>query len=53
MDAKELGFDTINLGHGSGGIMTRDLLDKIIFKTFSNTYLNQKHDGCDHQNNTR
>ena len=45
MDAKKLEFDTINLGHGSGGLMTRDLLDKIIFKTFSNPYLNQKHDG--------
>ena len=45
MDTKNLGFDTINLGHGSGGIMTRDLLDKVIFKTFDNPYLNQKHDG--------
>ena len=45
MDTKNLGFDTINLGHGSGGIMTRDLLDKIIFKTFDNPFLNQKHDG--------
>lgn len=45
MDTKNLGFDTINLGHGSGGLMTRDLLDKIIFKTFSNPFLDQKHDG--------
>ena len=45
MDTLELGFDSINLGHGSGGIMTRDLLDKIIFKTFDNPYINQKHDG--------
>lgn len=45
MDTTESGFDTINLGHGSGGIMTRDLLDKIIFKTFDNPYINQKHDG--------
>ena len=45
MDIDKLGFDTINLGHGSGGLMTRELLDKIIFKTFSNPYLNQKHDG--------
>ena len=45
MDLTELGFDTINLGHGSGGLMTRELLDKIIFKTFNNPYLNQKHDG--------
>lgn len=45
MDKETLGFDSINLGHGSGGLMTRDLLDKIIFNTFSNPYLNQKHDG--------
>ena len=45
MGKENLGFDTINLGHGSGGIMTRDLLDKIIFRTFDNPYLNQKHDG--------
>ncbi len=45
MNKEELGFDAINLGHGSGGLMTRDLLDKIIFKTFSNPFLDQKHDG--------
>ncbi len=45
MDIEELGFETINLGHGSGGELTRELLDKIIFKTFSNPYLDQKHDG--------
>lgn len=45
MDIENLGFETINLGHGSGGELTRDLLDKIIFKTFSNPFLDQKHDG--------
>ena len=45
MEKENIGFDTINLGHGSGGLMTRELLDKIIFKTFDNPYLNQKHDG--------
>ena len=45
MDIAKLGFETINLGHGSGGLMTRELLDKIIFTTFNNSYLNQKHDG--------
>jgi hydrogenase expression/formation protein HypE len=45
MNKNELGYNTINLGHGSGGLMTRDLLDKIIFDTFSNPYLDQKHDG--------
>ena len=46
MDAKDLSFKSINLGHGSGGIMTRDLLDKIIFTIFDNPLLNQKHDGA-------
>ena len=45
MDHTAFQFDTINLGHGSGGLLTRDLLDKLIFSTFSNPYLNQKHDG--------
>ena len=45
IDINSLGFDTINLGHGSGGELTRKLLDKIIFTTFDNKYLNQKHDG--------
>lgn len=45
MDAEAVGYDSINLGHGSGGLMTRDLLDNMIFSTFSNPYLNQKHDG--------
>ncbi len=42
---ENIGFETINLGHGSGGELTRMLLDKIIFKTFSNPFLDQKHDG--------
>lgn len=45
MDDKERKELTINLGHGSGGIMTRDLLDKVIFSTFDNPLLNKKHDG--------
>lgn len=45
MDISDLGFDNISLGHGSGGLMTRELLDQIIFKVFSNPFLNQKHDG--------
>ncbi len=46
MEAKNHKYSTINLGHGSGGIMTRDLLDDIIFSTFDNPLLNQKHDGA-------
>ena len=37
---------TIQLAHGSGGQMTRELLDKIVFNTFRNPYLEQKHDGA-------
>ena len=46
MEPKNQKYNTINLGHGSGGIMTRDLLDDIIFTTFDNPLLNQKHDGA-------
>lgn len=45
MDISELEFDAISLGHGSGGLMTRELLDQIIFKVFNNPFLGQKHDG--------
>jgi hydrogenase expression/formation protein HypE len=41
----DIGFETIHLGHGSGGELTRNLLDTVIFKTFSNPFLDQKHDG--------
>ena len=37
---------TIQLAHGSGGLMTRELLDQIVFNTFRNPYLEQKHDGA-------
>jgi hydrogenase expression/formation protein HypE len=37
---------SIQLAHGSGGQMTRELLDEIIFSTFKNPYLEQKHDGA-------
>lgn len=43
---KKTGLETINLGHGSGGELTRNLLDKHIFNTFSNPFLDQKHDGA-------
>jgi len=38
-------FNAINLGHGSGGSMTRDLLDQVIFKILGNELLDKKHDG--------
>ncbi|UOB17109.1 hydrogenase expression/formation protein HypE [Abyssalbus ytuae] len=37
---------TINLSHGSGGLMMRKLLNDVIFKAFDNKYLNRKHDGA-------
>lgn len=40
------GFEIINLGHGSGGELTRNLLNNHIFNTFSNPFLDQKHDGA-------
>ncbi|MCW5519838.1 hydrogenase expression/formation protein HypE [Aureitalea sp. L0-47] len=46
MSESKLERSTINLGHGSGGTMTRELLDEVIFKTFNNPYLNTKHDGA-------
>lgn len=36
----------IELGHGSGGLLTRELLDELIFSTFHNPYIDQKHDGA-------
>jgi hydrogenase expression/formation protein HypE len=38
--------ERIQLGHGSGGQMTRELLDAFIFSTLSNPFLDQKHDGA-------
>lgn len=38
--------DHIELGHGSGGLLTRELLDELIFSTFSNDQIDQKHDGA-------
>ncbi|MDB4271043.1 hydrogenase expression/formation protein HypE [bacterium] len=46
MDSTKKRYDSIHLGHGSGGLMTRELLDSLIFKAFSNPYLDQKHDGA-------
>ncbi|MDT8415737.1 MAG: hydrogenase expression/formation protein HypE [Flavobacteriaceae bacterium] len=39
-------LENIHIGHGSGGELTRELLDTYIFKTFSNPYLDKKHDGA-------
>lgn len=38
-------FDTINLGHGSGGVLTHKLLNSGVFNILKNDLLNEKHDG--------
>lgn len=42
----KLDFDTINLGHGSGGTLTSELLDTGVFALLENDLLNKKHDGA-------
>lgn len=42
----ELDFEVITLGHGSGGRLTNDLLDKGVFSLFDNPQLKLRHDGA-------
>ena len=42
----QIDFDVITLGHGSGGLLTNRLLDKLIFDLFGNEKLNERHDGA-------
>lgn len=42
----EFDFDTITLGHGSGGLLTNKLLEQGVFSLLSNEYLDQQHDGA-------
>ncbi|MFZ4056565.1 MAG: hydrogenase expression/formation protein HypE [Ferruginibacter sp.] len=42
----KLDFDVITLGHGSGGVLTHQLLDSGVFALLSNPYLDEKHDGA-------
>lgn len=39
-------FDTINLGHGSGGILTHQLLNSGVFNVLKNDLLDERHDGA-------
>lgn len=39
-------FDHINLGHGSGGILTHKLLKSGVFDVLKNPMLDQQHDGA-------
>lgn len=41
-----LHFDLITLGHGSGGQLTRQLLESGVFDLLNNPILNEKHDGA-------
>ncbi len=42
----KLDFDIITLGHGSGGLLTNQLLDSGVFNLLSNDWLDQRHDGA-------
>lgn len=42
----KLDFDIITLGHGSGGLLTNQLLDKVILDVLKNPILDQRHDGA-------
>ncbi len=39
-------FETINLGHGSGGILSQRLLNSGVFDVLKNDLLNTRHDGA-------
>lgn len=39
-------FDFITLGHGSGGLLTNQLLDSGVFDVLSNEKLDKRHDGA-------
>ena len=42
----QLEFDVITLGHGSGGILTNQLLESGVFDLLKNTLLDEHHDGA-------
>ncbi|MBK8699007.1 MAG: hydrogenase expression/formation protein HypE [Saprospiraceae bacterium] len=42
----ELDFEIITLGHGSGGLLSNQLLESGVFDLLSNEYLDQHHDGA-------
>ena len=42
----KLDFDIVTLGHGSGGLLTNQLLDKMILEVLKNPILDQRHDGA-------
>ncbi len=42
----QLDFDIITLGHGSGGVLTHNLLNSGVFDILKNDHLDQHHDGA-------
>ncbi|MEQ9424333.1 MAG: hydrogenase expression/formation protein HypE [Cyclobacteriaceae bacterium] len=42
----QLDFEYITLGHGSGGLLTNQLLNSGVFELLSNPYLDKQHDGA-------
>jgi hydrogenase expression/formation protein HypE len=46
-------FDVITLGHGSGGLLSHQLLKSGVFDLFNNEMLNQQHDGASFELNGR
>ncbi len=42
----QLDFDIITLGHGSGGVLTHNLLNSGVFNILKNDHLDQHHDGA-------
>ncbi len=39
-------YDEVQLSHGGGGRLTHQLLEELIFPSFDNEYLEQRHDGA-------
>ena len=39
-------FEVITLGHGSGGLLTNQLLESGVFDLLQNEFLDQRHDGA-------
>jgi len=42
----KLDFDIITLGHGSGGLLTQQLLESGVFSLLKNEHLDRRHDGA-------
>lgn len=47
----KLDFEIITLGHGSGGVLTNQLLESGVFDVLKNPHLDQRHDGAQFEMN--